>query len=650
MDQAAKSARRDAVHGGIDFYSQGLLDDTALIEEVLKSAPLRRLATVKQLPFANTEFLSADHTRYAHALGSGYMMLCMLRRLRERNYFDSNRLSQLDAIKEECGGRTQPTLSYFGNHLVLAALLQDLGELPYKTATDLFLFPDHSLREALADEFGSQAFRLSGKDVFTLHAVRHVLDEASEAKGRVSFDLLAYLIAGVDPFAFKVPDVLAELRHLVDGPVDADRLDYVHRDCYHTLGSVTGSAANSVISSLKSLSADGPVFDSPGPVSNFVVLRALLRFQVYSSPQARFSYTLMARVLSEAIGRSPVDVSASLGAPRGALSFQSFLSLNDATFLARLEQLNDDSSGATLSVTSRDAIGILRNRSHEYRHYWLDEPGLGRRRSHERLPANVLVDTYWDEERHRLHQPNSIFIDEGSYALGHSLVPLEATGGHVSEMLQTIWDSPPVADKLLLFVPDARGRWLDSVTRDEEARAALYASALDRDAEVRLGVSDDTRDTPGYSGPVIFVSFSWSQINLTRVVLRLLHERKRRYLAFVDDFHGLASDTRENGQQAASSADAALIVLSHEYILAACDPSSNIYAELVGLAQSAKKRVVLLSADEGTEFSSELQRFPWRLLGLSASPFLGRALPPSNVFLVERAVEEALRQIDDTAD
>lgn len=641
----------DAVHGPIYFNSREFFTAGTWLERVFESPEFRRLKRIGLLPFASSDYLAANHTRYSHAVGTAHIMMCLLRQLRDSGYLGSPLLGDIRQVQIQLGASDIPTLEYLGNHFVLAGLLQDLGELPFNTATDLFFFPDYSLRESLIDDLGPGALHISDKDVFTLHATKRILKNLPDASGYLSFHFLAYLISGLESPSFQANEAIRRLRTLVDGPVDADRLDYAYRDRYHTLGSASGSTAHTVIASLIGLHEAGPIFDSAGPVSDFILLRALLRVQVYSSPEARFRYTLMAKVLSDAISRSPEWVGTSLGALRGSLSFESFLGLDDHALINRLDGLLQQSGPALVSPMSRDAIRILQGEKGDYRYFWLDEPrtaGRSRPRPQEieRLPSDVLVDTYWDEERHRLYKPASILVDQSSYSLSATPVPLEETGGHIGEILHAVWDSPPISGKILLFLPSHRTSWLEAQMSSDDSLTGVYEAALERDASVRLGVDDDTRAAPGFMGPSIFVSFSWSEINLTRSILRILNTRKRRYLAFVTAFKGIASDTRANGQTSAASTDSAIVVLSLRYLAAARDPNSNIYAELLGLAQGGPKPVVFLAADAGDEFDEALPLFPWRLLGYTSPPYMGAVLSPSNVFALERAVDAALQYID----
>ena len=88
---------------------------------------------------------------------------------------------------------------------------------------------------------------------------------------------------------------LKPLRHMTDGAVDADRLDYVFRDAHHTIGSL--GIVDSVIDTVLSYDEHGPIFSDFGPVANFLVTRARLYATVYLSSANRFRVQLLITAL-----------------------------------------------------------------------------------------------------------------------------------------------------------------------------------------------------------------------------------------------------------------------------------------------------------------------------------------------------------------
>src|SRR5260221_14305517 len=70
----------DAVHGSVDIRDASP-EFPGLIAKILNSPVMQRLRRIKQLGFAYQSYPAADHSRYAHALGTMHMMRAILDRL-----------------------------------------------------------------------------------------------------------------------------------------------------------------------------------------------------------------------------------------------------------------------------------------------------------------------------------------------------------------------------------------------------------------------------------------------------------------------------------------------------------------------------------------------------------------------------------------
>ena len=71
----------DAIHGDIDIRDATDSSKSGTITKLLKSSVLERLRRIKQLGFTSHSYPSADHSRYAHALGTMHMMRMLFNRL-----------------------------------------------------------------------------------------------------------------------------------------------------------------------------------------------------------------------------------------------------------------------------------------------------------------------------------------------------------------------------------------------------------------------------------------------------------------------------------------------------------------------------------------------------------------------------------------
>ena len=192
----------DAIHGSIDVADASAGLGKTTIPELLVSPPLQRLRRVKQLDFASHAFPAADHSRFAHALGTMHVMRKLTVRLAAAGeHFDA----QIKFLREQpqsvFTADNDAVRLQLSHHLLLAGLLQDLGELPYAQATRYIYEPRASLRREVAAFTGIARERLTDKAVFTLAAL--YFDEQIRDKNlleAVNLSLLTYLITGESPW------------------------------------------------------------------------------------------------------------------------------------------------------------------------------------------------------------------------------------------------------------------------------------------------------------------------------------------------------------------------------------------------------------------------------------------------------------------
>lgn len=183
---------RDPVHGLIAFES----DDTDIIERLLDTAEVQRLRRIRQLGFTSLAYPGAEHTRFAHAVGTAHVMLRLARRLAD---------VQGDVAPEY---RLGPDVV---RDALAAALLHDLGHGPLS----------HMFEDALP-----------GSDRHEVWTARILLDPSTQVHRVLTQhdpgmpDRVANLIAGRHPLTY--------LARAVSGTYDVDRCDYLLRDAHHT--------------------------------------------------------------------------------------------------------------------------------------------------------------------------------------------------------------------------------------------------------------------------------------------------------------------------------------------------------------------------------------------------------------------------------
>lgn len=183
---------RDPVHGLIAFERE----EDQVVPALLEAAEVQRLRRIQQLGVTSLAFPGATHSRFAHAIGSAFVMKRLISRLRE------------------CEGDLPPSQrisSDRAREAMAAALLHDIGHGPLS----------HLFEGALPGSSDHEAW-----------TIRILLDGGSEVH-RI-----------LEGFSRDLPQRVAdlvrgqhELRYLaraVSGTLDVDRCDYLLRDAHAT--------------------------------------------------------------------------------------------------------------------------------------------------------------------------------------------------------------------------------------------------------------------------------------------------------------------------------------------------------------------------------------------------------------------------------
>ena len=183
---------RDPVHGLVAFESE----EERVVELLMDTPEMQRLRRVRQLGVASLAFPGAEHTRFAHAVGSAFVMKLLLSRLR--------------AIQDGLPFWQQVTTDRARDALA-AALLHDVGHGPLSHLFEDSI-PGTSHHEAWTE-------RIVLDPSTGVNRCLTNIDPAMPVR-------VAALVRGEHPLAY--------LAKAVSGTFDVDRCDYLLRDAHAT--------------------------------------------------------------------------------------------------------------------------------------------------------------------------------------------------------------------------------------------------------------------------------------------------------------------------------------------------------------------------------------------------------------------------------
>lgn len=206
------------------------------LEQLLIGTPqLQRLRGIQQLGLADVVFPGANHSRFEHSLGTMHTAALLGR---------SVGLDNEDIMK-----------------LRLAGLLHDVGHSAFSHAVESVLKRDPAIQLKMCENC------FVDHEAFTKYIISEVIPEDNIIARYVRDEL------GYDPFEFfnevskiATGDLSIEkpyLSQLISGDIDADRIDFLLRDSYHTGVSLGLIDVDQIMQSLCIVN-DNVVFGSPG--------------------------------------------------------------------------------------------------------------------------------------------------------------------------------------------------------------------------------------------------------------------------------------------------------------------------------------------------------------------------------------------------
>ncbi len=172
---------RDPLHGYIG------LDELAV--DIVDTAEMQRLRRIRQLGFSYLVYPGANHTRFEHSLGT-YHLVCLL-------------IERLGLKKDE------------ERELIVASLIHDVGHGPYSHVTNSVMKENTGKSHEDIDDivFGREQPPKEGSTIVDV-LEKHSIDKK---------DVVNYIKGKGDGIS-----------QILNGEVDADKMDYLVRDSYYT--------------------------------------------------------------------------------------------------------------------------------------------------------------------------------------------------------------------------------------------------------------------------------------------------------------------------------------------------------------------------------------------------------------------------------
>ena len=395
---------------------------------------------------------------------------------------------------------------------------------------------------------------------------------------------------------------MSALLQLLNGTVDADRLDYVYRDAYATIGSLSGP--NAVIESIQEYKPGFVVVNDPRPVTDFLSTRMRLWTFVYSSADVRFKQILLKTILDGYWDRPEAARSFIKHQLGPNLPFDSFLELDDRSLIARIAQL----SPTHLEDFRQRAKELFLNDTMDYESCVLTrEPNESVKLEEARieLPDRLFFDLLSDHGQHHLYEPGTVFVRQAltSKAGKSELLRLEESAGAFSPLFKGGNSAILVPNGYYVFIPKdtSDGEWKS--VREAIEKNSLFESITWENARRILVCPEDTLNKKKYPNfkekASIGISYCQDDFPTAARIVRELYRMKRRYRLHIQTPYEVGGTSMDNCVKLIKETDATLAIVSIEYIRRALDGKSHISREVRTMnGREGQMPIVVLGLDE----------------------------------------------------
>jgi hypothetical protein len=266
----------DSLHGSIKV--EGVFLD------LIDAPELQRLHHIHQLGLAYLVFPGANHTRFSHSLGT---------------YYVASRIASALLIPEE-----DQTL------VTVAALLHDIGHGPFSHTLEYAFYSLTGISHTdLASRIITGDTDNIERDTLDTPPILEILENYS-----IDAEKVSELIQGMKiPYQWTLTPWLEEkviepnyLTQIIHGEVDADQLDYLLRDSYHT-GVAYGIIDLPYLLNTLELQNSTVAINPKGieAVEAVLVARSLMFSSVYYHHAVRIAETMLTRAAEASLEEHP---------------------------------------------------------------------------------------------------------------------------------------------------------------------------------------------------------------------------------------------------------------------------------------------------------------------------------------------------------
>jgi len=635
----------DPLHGPIQL-EDAITGSTDLIRRLLKTPMLARLRNIKQLGFASYCFPAADHTRLAHALGTMQVMRRLIAKQLAHGDAKAIRASVKRAFPTDFDrySKASDMDDAIATHVYVAGLLQDVGELPFAQVTDVYFRPNADAKGELSKVIGqTAAFGLETKEFFTLACINNALTNDPFLKKHLSFHFLAYLTAGVWTSKSEAPAAIRPLAHMLDGVVDADRIDYVARDGLHTLGS--GFVPSTVIEDLRYYTSEGPMFSESEPVIAFLTAYAQLWSSVYFAPENRFRVSALATAFQE-IKHMETGILKTAKADRLQSQFNEGISLAEFLLLDDRQIFNEILELANLQVVHANerlsaSLSVLLEKKEcaEYDALWVSPPKDLKANTpvdfRKWLKGQVFFDAFFQAGAHTLYSKKRkpVFIHSHLLDANRRELPLHELEGPFKALFhEDEWRFSKKEGSVLVFFPSG------TQTRNEiieQATNSHFYSSVTQGDPLRSDCFADTRELSKHHGPAVFISYESADLECVHFVCAALYKKRRQYYFLRTESCNGGASPKDQSIAYAEQATIALILLSRTYLdkyeQGEKAKDGNIWSEVNVLLQRVRKRAMTVKflTPDGFDCVKSFGSFPLHELAGHETQLVSETAIPS---------------------